>query len=156
MYWPILNLFVFNFQKLETDSEDSYLDSQWAESSSLRRQFHGLTNIQFKPGKKLWLLAVRNGWYELTHNSHQVVFLNALAAESFTWKNCLLCGFWTHTQVINSITAHVCVCVHVPMHVLICMVFIGGYKDWVARLTSPVNDAFCVWWMCHWMLDHCI
>lgn len=40
-------------KKLETESEDSYLNSQWADSSSLRRQFHGLTNIQFKPGKKL-------------------------------------------------------------------------------------------------------
>ncbi|KAK2163902.1 hypothetical protein LSH36_72g03090 [Paralvinella palmiformis] len=40
-------------KKLETESEDSYLNSQWADSSSLRCQFHGLSNIQFKPGKKL-------------------------------------------------------------------------------------------------------
>ena len=40
-------------QKLEQDGSDSYLDSEWADSRHLKRQFQGLTNIQFQPGKKL-------------------------------------------------------------------------------------------------------
>lgn len=40
-------------QKLEQDSSDTYLDSQWADSGHLKRQFQGLTNIQFQPGKKM-------------------------------------------------------------------------------------------------------
>jgi len=40
-------------QKLEQDSSDSYLDSQWADSRHLKRQFQGLTSIQYQPGKKM-------------------------------------------------------------------------------------------------------
>lgn len=40
-------------KKLEQESSDSYLDSEWADSRHLKRQFQGLTNIQFQPGKKM-------------------------------------------------------------------------------------------------------
>ena len=44
----------FLLQKLEQDAEDSYMGSAWADSSSLKHQFHGMSGIQFQPGKKLW------------------------------------------------------------------------------------------------------
>ncbi|KAA0184494.1 UPF0769 protein C21orf59 [Fasciolopsis buskii] len=37
------------WKKLEANDEDSYLDSAWAESGQLKRQFHGLTNIKWGP-----------------------------------------------------------------------------------------------------------
>lgn len=37
------------FKKLEADDEDSYLDSPWAESNQLKRNFHGLSNIKWGP-----------------------------------------------------------------------------------------------------------
>jgi hypothetical protein len=40
-------------KKLEQDSTDTYLDADWADSQQLKRQFQGLNNIQFQPGKKL-------------------------------------------------------------------------------------------------------
>jgi hypothetical protein len=46
------NEYVSLSQKLESNSEDAYLDSQWADNSTLKRQFQGLSNIQFQPGKK--------------------------------------------------------------------------------------------------------
>lgn len=41
-------------KKLEQQdtSGDSYMDSEWADSQHLKRQFQGLSNIQFRPGKK--------------------------------------------------------------------------------------------------------
>ncbi|XP_071956613.1 cilia- and flagella-associated protein 298-A-like [Antedon mediterranea] len=35
------------FKKLEQDSEDSFMNSDWADSNSLKRQFHGLKNIKW-------------------------------------------------------------------------------------------------------------
>ncbi|XP_033112494.1 cilia- and flagella-associated protein 298-like [Anneissia japonica] len=35
------------FKKLEQDNDDAYLNSQWADSSSLKKQFHGLKNIKW-------------------------------------------------------------------------------------------------------------
>ncbi|ELT95417.1 hypothetical protein CAPTEDRAFT_179325 [Capitella teleta] len=40
-------------KKLDQDAEDSYLNADWADNSSLRRQFQGVNDIMFKPGKKL-------------------------------------------------------------------------------------------------------
>ncbi|XP_048765916.2 cilia- and flagella-associated protein 298-like [Ostrea edulis] len=37
------------FTKLEAESEDAYLDSQWADSNQLKRQFHGMNNIKWGP-----------------------------------------------------------------------------------------------------------
>lgn len=37
------------FKKLEAESEDAYLDSQWADSNQLKRQFHGMNNIKWGP-----------------------------------------------------------------------------------------------------------
>lgn len=37
-------------KKLNEDSEDSYMDSDWADNNSLKRQFQGLNNIKWRPG----------------------------------------------------------------------------------------------------------
>ncbi|GBP40521.1 UPF0769 protein C21orf59 homolog [Eumeta japonica] len=37
------------WKKLEEDDDDHYLDSSWADGNNLKRQFHGLTNISWKP-----------------------------------------------------------------------------------------------------------
>jgi len=37
------------FKKLEKDSDDSYMDSTWADSSQLKRQMQGLNNIKWGP-----------------------------------------------------------------------------------------------------------
>lgn len=37
------------FKKLEQDKDDSYLDSEWADNNSLKRQFQGLGNIKWGP-----------------------------------------------------------------------------------------------------------
>jgi hypothetical protein len=39
----------FFLQKLEAESEDAYLDSAWADSNQLKRQFHGMNNIKWGP-----------------------------------------------------------------------------------------------------------
>uniref|UniRef100_A0A336M1Y3 CSON006831 protein n=1 Tax=Culicoides sonorensis TaxID=179676 RepID=A0A336M1Y3_CULSO len=38
-------------KKLEQDDDDVYLNSSWADRSSLKKQVHGLDNVQFKIGK---------------------------------------------------------------------------------------------------------
>lgn len=38
-------------KKLHADDDDSYLNSEWADSSNMKRSFHGLTNISWRPGK---------------------------------------------------------------------------------------------------------
>ncbi|XP_045507161.1 cilia- and flagella-associated protein 298-A [Colias croceus] len=40
------------WKKLEQDEDDSYLDSKWADGQNLKRQFHGLNNISWKPVAK--------------------------------------------------------------------------------------------------------
>lgn len=51
--WLIIYIFILHiwikFQKLEAESEDAYLDSQWADSNQLKRQFHGMNNIKWGP-----------------------------------------------------------------------------------------------------------
>jgi len=42
-----------DFKKLSEESSESHLDSAWADNQSLKRQFQGLNNIHFKPGKPL-------------------------------------------------------------------------------------------------------
>ena len=42
----------FFFQKLEEQEDDSYMDSNWADSNALKRQFQGLNNIAWRPGGK--------------------------------------------------------------------------------------------------------
>lgn len=37
-------------KKLEIDDDDNYLNSTWADGSSLKRQFHGLENVRFRVG----------------------------------------------------------------------------------------------------------
>ncbi|XP_011453499.3 cilia- and flagella-associated protein 298 [Magallana gigas] len=37
------------FKKLEAESEDAYLDSPWSDSNQLKRQFHGMNNINWGP-----------------------------------------------------------------------------------------------------------
>lgn len=37
------------WKKLEQNDDDSYLDSKWADGQNLKRQFHGLNNISWKP-----------------------------------------------------------------------------------------------------------
>ncbi|XP_023025450.1 cilia- and flagella-associated protein 298-A [Leptinotarsa decemlineata] len=37
------------FKKLENDDDDSYLNSDWADSGNLKKTFHGLHNISWKP-----------------------------------------------------------------------------------------------------------
>lgn len=36
-------------QKLETDEDDSYLNSGWADPHSLKRQFHGVGDVRWRP-----------------------------------------------------------------------------------------------------------
>lgn len=38
-------------KKLDADDDDSYLNSQWADSGNLKRAFHGLNNISWRAGK---------------------------------------------------------------------------------------------------------
>ncbi|XP_023946810.2 cilia- and flagella-associated protein 298-A [Bicyclus anynana] len=40
------------WKKLEQDDDDSYLDSKWADGQTMKRQFHGLNNISWKPVMK--------------------------------------------------------------------------------------------------------
>jgi len=44
---------MYVFQKLNEESDDSFHNSEWADSFNLKRQFQGLNNIQFRPGKKM-------------------------------------------------------------------------------------------------------
>jgi len=37
------------FKKLENDDSDSYLNSGWADSNQLRRQFQGMNNVSWRP-----------------------------------------------------------------------------------------------------------
>lgn len=41
--------FCIFLQKLEQDDDDEYLDSAWADGSSLKRHFQGLNNISWRP-----------------------------------------------------------------------------------------------------------
>jgi len=41
------------FKKLTEEASESHLDSAWADNTNLKRQFQGLANIQFKPGKPM-------------------------------------------------------------------------------------------------------
>ena len=34
---------------MEADMDNSYLDSQWADSSQLKKSFHGLNDVSWKP-----------------------------------------------------------------------------------------------------------
>ena len=36
-------------KKLENDEEDAYMNSSWADNGQLRNQFHGLSNIRWRP-----------------------------------------------------------------------------------------------------------
>ncbi|KAK3096571.1 hypothetical protein FSP39_001395 [Pinctada imbricata] len=36
-------------KKLDTESDDAYLNSPWADSNQLKRQFHGMNNIKWGP-----------------------------------------------------------------------------------------------------------
>ncbi len=36
-------------QKLDADSEDSYMNSNWADTQSLKRQLAGVSNVTWKP-----------------------------------------------------------------------------------------------------------
>ncbi|KAF5302221.1 hypothetical protein FQA39_LY10260 [Lamprigera yunnana] len=38
-------------KKLDADDDDSYLNSDWADSGNLKRAFHGMKNISWRPGK---------------------------------------------------------------------------------------------------------
>lgn len=38
-----------DLKKLETDEDDSYLNSDWADPQSLKRQFHGVGNVKWRP-----------------------------------------------------------------------------------------------------------
>ncbi|XP_044748915.1 cilia- and flagella-associated protein 298 [Coccinella septempunctata] len=38
-------------KKLNADDDDSYLNSEWADSTNMKKSFHGLTNISWRPGK---------------------------------------------------------------------------------------------------------
>lgn len=38
-------------KKLEEDEDDNYFNSEWADSSNLKKSFHGLKNISWRPGK---------------------------------------------------------------------------------------------------------
>lgn len=44
-----LTAFDFPLQKLEAESEEAYLDSDWADNAALKRNFHGLNNIKWGP-----------------------------------------------------------------------------------------------------------
>ncbi|XP_072946480.1 cilia- and flagella-associated protein 298-A [Epargyreus clarus] len=37
------------WKKLEQDDDDNYLNSKWADGQNMKRQFHGLNNISWKP-----------------------------------------------------------------------------------------------------------
>ncbi|CAG9792562.1 unnamed protein product [Diatraea saccharalis] len=37
------------WKKLEQDDDDNYLDSKWADGQHMKRQFHGLSDISWKP-----------------------------------------------------------------------------------------------------------
>ncbi|KAK9870221.1 hypothetical protein WA026_006306 [Henosepilachna vigintioctopunctata] len=37
-------------KKLHADDDDSYLNSQWADGSNMKKSFHGLSNITWRPG----------------------------------------------------------------------------------------------------------
>jgi len=39
-------------KKLQENSEDAYMDSNWADTNSLKRQFQGLNNISWGPGNR--------------------------------------------------------------------------------------------------------
>lgn len=39
-----------SFQKLEQDDDDQYLNAAWADSGRLKRQVHGLDNVNFRYG----------------------------------------------------------------------------------------------------------
>lgn len=38
-------------KKLDIDEDDSYLNSKWADGSNLKRAFHGIKDIAWRPGK---------------------------------------------------------------------------------------------------------
>ncbi|RZC38366.1 UPF0769 protein C21orf59 [Asbolus verrucosus] len=38
-------------KKLEADDDDTYFNSEWADSNNLKKTFHGLKNISWRPGK---------------------------------------------------------------------------------------------------------
>lgn len=38
-------------KKLDKDDDDNYLDSEWADGGNLKRAFHGIKNISWRPGK---------------------------------------------------------------------------------------------------------
>ncbi|KAK4886791.1 hypothetical protein RN001_003062 [Aquatica leii] len=38
-------------KKLDADDDDSYLNSEWADGGNLKRAFHGIRNISWRPGK---------------------------------------------------------------------------------------------------------
>ncbi|XP_047510249.1 cilia- and flagella-associated protein 298 [Pieris napi] len=40
------------WKKLEQDDDDNYLNSKWSDGQNLKRQFHGLNNISWRPGGK--------------------------------------------------------------------------------------------------------
>ena len=42
------------FQKLEENQDETNEDPSWADTKVLKRQFQGLKDIQFRPGKKFW------------------------------------------------------------------------------------------------------
>lgn len=49
--FPVLNRFslLFPQQKLEENDDDSFLDSEWADSHALKRHFHGVKDIKWRP-----------------------------------------------------------------------------------------------------------
>ncbi|XP_063907295.1 cilia- and flagella-associated protein 298 [Zophobas morio] len=38
-------------KKLDADDDDNYFNSEWADSNNLKKTFHGLNNISWRPGK---------------------------------------------------------------------------------------------------------
>lgn len=52
------NLMLYAYKKQEelkqlaADDDDSYLNSEWADGSNMKKAFHGLSNISWRPGKK--------------------------------------------------------------------------------------------------------
>lgn len=36
-------------KKLDQDEDDNYLNSEWADNSNLKKSFHGLHNISWRP-----------------------------------------------------------------------------------------------------------
>lgn len=49
IYRISINQFYY-LQKLEQDDDDVYLNSTWADSSSMRRHVHGIDDVKFKFG----------------------------------------------------------------------------------------------------------